>query len=388
MRIRAAILLATLSFSSATAPLVAARTLTAPDPTAWDMWKDYAAHFISAAGRVMDPDRDSMTTSEGQSYAMFFSLVANDRATFERLRDWTESDLARGSLADNLPAWSWGRTPSGTWEVLDPNSASDADLWIAYDLLQAGRLWADSRYTEEGTAMLRHIARSEVATLPKLGPALLPGAYGFHPDADHWLLNLSYMPPPLLHAAAHSGAGGPWKAMAELLPRLLERSASSGFAMDWVSYSTDGAFAPAAGPGQPAPASQGSYDAIRVYLWLGLDDEEDPERQMMLENYAAMARALRAHPLPPESVSPDGILRGSGPLGFSAALVPYLIALHKNMLAVEQQDRVRAGMNRQSGLLGTPPRYYDQNLALFAMAWQEKRFRFGEDGALRVAWKS
>jgi endoglucanase len=40
-----------------------------------------------------------------------------------------------------------------------------------------------------------------------------------------------------------------------------------------------------------------------------------------------------------------------------------------------------------TGLYDSPPRYYDQNLALFATGWSEARFRFGTDGALIVPWK-
>jgi endo-1,4-beta-D-glucanase Y len=44
--------------------------------SSWPFWDHYAAHFVSAQGRVIDPDQNAMTTSEGQSYAMFFSLIA------------------------------------------------------------------------------------------------------------------------------------------------------------------------------------------------------------------------------------------------------------------------------------------------------------------------
>ena len=113
---------------------------------------------------------------------MFFALVANDRATFERLLDWTRANLAGGQFdAQNvrLPAWQWGRKPDGSFGVLDPNSASDSDLWIAYDLLQAGRLWKEPAYTKLGQALAAQIVKQEVVDLPGLGPMLLPGPQGF-----------------------------------------------------------------------------------------------------------------------------------------------------------------------------------------------------------------
>ena len=76
----------------------------------------------------------------GQSYALFFALVDNDQARFEQLRRWTSENLAGGRLGERLPAWKWGRTETGEWGVLDENSAANADLWMAYSLLEGGRL--------------------------------------------------------------------------------------------------------------------------------------------------------------------------------------------------------------------------------------------------------
>ena len=370
--------------------LAAGALLAAPAGTAapWAFWERYAARFISADGRVADPDRGAMTTSEGQSYAMFFALVANDPAMFERLRSWTETNLARGDLGANLPAWSWGQTGAGEWSVLDPNSASDADLWLAYDLIQAGTLWSHSGYSRQGSTLLRQIALNEVAMVPELGPVLLPARTGFHSDPGTWLLNPSYMPPPLFNAAAHTDPSGPWKRMAQTLPGLLKRSRSGGYAMDWVSYSAGSGFVAASGPGDAPKPPQGSYDAIRVYLWIGIGSRQNTSRAALIEAFAPMSVYLRAHPLPPESIAPDGTASGIGPLGFSAALTPFLWSSHQGLLAAEQQRRTQGGFDPATGLLGSPARYYDQNLALFSTAWLEKRFSFGADGMLRVPWKN
>jgi endo-1,4-beta-D-glucanase Y len=163
---------------------------------------------------------------------------------------------------------------------------------------------------------------------------------------------------------------------------------SAGFAMDWVAYSDKGSFSPAKGPGDDPKPPEGSYDAIRVYLWLGIGSTGNPARQALLHYFQGVARELRMHPLPPETIEPNGTVVGDAPLGFSAALEPFLWSSHENFLAAEQQRRVQAGVDPATGLLGNPPRYYDQNLALFAGGWQEKRFRFRGDGMLRVPWKS
>src|ERR1700720_885273 len=128
----------------------------------WPLWTRYVEHFVQRDGRVVDHDRDELTTSEGQSYAMFFALVANDPASFDLVYQWSAAHLANGSVARNLPAWSWGRRPDGTWGIKDSNSASDADMWMAYDLIQAGRLWKRPDYTSAGEILLKLIASKEV----------------------------------------------------------------------------------------------------------------------------------------------------------------------------------------------------------------------------------
>ena len=109
----------------------------------WSAWRAFVARAMQADGRVFDASTPAQqSTSEGQSYGMFFALVANDRANFDRMLGWTRTNLAGGNFDETsvrLPAWQWGRRPDGSWGVLDANAASDADLWMAYSLLEAGR---------------------------------------------------------------------------------------------------------------------------------------------------------------------------------------------------------------------------------------------------------
>ena len=126
----------------ATAPTLAA------DCADWPAWQDFARQFISADGRVIDPSSPrKITTSEGQAYAAFFALVGNDPARFAQLLDWTRDNLAAGDLSARLPAWLWGQRDDGQWGVLDANAASDADVWLAYSLIEAGAREGGSRFT-------------------------------------------------------------------------------------------------------------------------------------------------------------------------------------------------------------------------------------------------
>jgi endoglucanase len=363
-------------------------TSRASTPGSWPFWTSYKSHFLTAEGRIIDPDRNSMTTSEGQSYAMFFALVANDGPTFERIRKWTEDNLASGDLAANLPGWSWGRSSDGSWRLLDRNSAADADLWIAYSLIQAGRLWSKPQYTRSGEGLLGQIAKLEVAQLPGAGPALMPGRVELFSTPGRWVLNESYLPLPLLVAAAHAAPEGPWKQIAADLPDLLQRASPAGFAMDWVAYSNNEFFA-VPNPGDASRPACGSYDAIRVYLWAGMTDKDTPGAEKILQTFSPMARLIASSPAPPEMVSPQGaVLSRNAPVGFSAALIPFLLSSGEKSTAMTQLRLVEAQFDHQTGLLNKYPRYYDQNLALFGLGWQENRFRFAPDGELRVRWKN
>ena len=145
----------------------------------WPAWEQFKQDYISDGGRVIDPsDARKISTSEGQSYALFFALAANDRKAFDLLLNWTSDNLAQGSLSQHLPAWLWGKKDADTWAVIDKNSASDADIWIAWSLLEAGRLWKAPQYTATGKALLKRIASEEVIKVPGLGLMLLPGNVG------------------------------------------------------------------------------------------------------------------------------------------------------------------------------------------------------------------
>src|SRR5208282_3953777 len=121
-------------------------------------------------------------TSEGQAYAMFFALADNDRRTFERVLAWTQVNMADGDLATHLPGKLWGQGQDGEWMLQDSNPASDSDVWMAYALVEAGRLWNAPAYSSLGRGMMAQIAKTEVADLPGFGPMLMPGPTGFQND--------------------------------------------------------------------------------------------------------------------------------------------------------------------------------------------------------------
>ncbi|EPY3687581.1 cellulose synthase complex periplasmic endoglucanase BcsZ, partial [Cronobacter sakazakii] len=249
-------------------------TVSAHAACGWADWDRFKGGYISEEGRVIDPsDPRKITTSEGQSYALFFALAANDREAFDNILQWTENNLAQGSLKNTLPAWLWGMKGPDEWTVLDTNSASDADLWIAWSLLEAGRLWKEPRYSDTGKALLDRIAKEEVVNVPALGDMLLPGKVSFA-EPTLWRFNPSYMPPQL--ARYFTRYGKPWTTIRDTNLRLLLETAPQGFSPDWVSYEAKKGWVMK--PAAPQKPLIGSYDAIRVYLWVGMMNPADEQQ--------------------------------------------------------------------------------------------------------------
>jgi endoglucanase len=359
--------------------LVAAVEVDCAGPTWPSLYQSYARAFLDNQIRVIDRDTGDRTTSEGQAYAMFFALVANDRARFDGLLRWTELNLAAGDLTAQLPAWQWGRDANDRWGVLDANAAADADVWMAYALLEAGRAWNDQHYTSIGRSLAKRIADEEVADIGGIGPVLLPAPKGFRQD-DAIRLNASYLPLQVFVGLGHLLPDGPWERIAQRISTLVSASAPHGFATDWIDFA----------PGRGFSASDaGSYDAIRVYLWAGMLDPAASGRDAMLRSLSGMTDWLRKNAAPPEKVRRDGSVEvPNGPVGFSAALLPYLSAIGEKKLADTQSGRLRSALDSRTGLYGRPPRYYDQNLALFALGWTERRFWFDSSGTLKTWWKN
>ncbi len=344
----------------------------APCPT-WDAWTQFRTTFMSDDGRIVDRgSEDSRTVSEGQAYALLFALAANDRPHFDRVLQWTENNLAAGDLTARLPAWLWGRADDGGWGVLDDNAASDADTWIAYALLEAGRLWGDDRYRALGQLVAERILREEVRELGRLGPVLLPAPRGFQVSEQAWRLNPSYLPMPLLRRLAQSDPR--WHPVVTSARAVLIDSAVKGFAPDWTLYSADTGFAP-----DPVDGTQGDYDAIRVYLWAGMTHPDDPVRNDVLAAIGGMEDAIRGHGLPPARVEAGEIVEPAGPPGFSAALIPYLAARGATDLADQQAQRLVARPVPAEA-------YYQQALRLFGLGWQQQWLRFASDGRLQPLW--
>ena len=137
-------------------------------------------------------------------------------------------------------------------------------------------------------------------------------------------------------------------------------SSFGGAVPDWVLYDPRRGFAV-----DPIAGATGSYDAIRVYLWLAMNG--DPVPRALLDRDLELPEKIDARTL-------QG--KGAAPIGFYGALLPADPRLVERVSAAEH-----------GGLYGARPAYYDQNLILFGKGFTAGRFRFDDDGALAPAWE-
>lgn len=347
-------------------------------------WTSFVERHIQRDGRIIDFDTPQQhSTSEGQSYGLFLALVHNDRASFARVLQWTDANLAAGRLGERLPAWRWGRKPDGRWGVLDHNPASDSDLWIAYALLEAGRLWDEAGYKALGRSVLSAVMREEVVSLPGLGRMLLPWPRAIA-SGPLWRLNPSYLPVQLLRRFQQEDAQGPWREIADNAVRMLGAVAPRGFAPDWCAWAeNEKAF-----KADPEKGTVGSYDAIRVYLWAGMLHAQDPARAPLLKSLHGPRTVLQQKKPLPEYVDTDtGAARGAAPVGFAGALLPYLKVQGLQGLLDVQIARIRDRAPSPAQPVSPALPYYERMLLLFGQGWLDGRYAFGPAGQLQPNWR-
>lgn len=332
--------------------------------------------FVDHQGRVIDySDSRRISTSEGQSYAMLFALVANDETLFAKLLEWTENNLAQGDLTTHLPAWLWGQADDGQWQVLDENSASDADVILAYALLQAGKLWQAPRYQALGERLAWLILEREVQIVGS-HRWLLPGYYGFVDGAAETIkLNLSYYALPLLKNFATELGHAEWQQVYDGAIALLNYH-QHGFASDWIVLKNSGELA-------DTQQAEADYDAIRAYYWWALAAKHDANVKAQLSSFYGVPTAIED--LGSMALHTDwlsGSYSEQGPIGFSAAVLPLLGQLAPQLATAERQRIV--AMNPAA----YADNYYDTMLLLYGVGADQGCLNFDAFGNLQTDWSN
>ncbi|WP_275271199.1 cellulose synthase complex periplasmic endoglucanase BcsZ [Limnobacter sp. P1] len=342
---------------------------------AWPAWEGFKSAFVSEDGRVIDRSQEDLrTVSEGQSYALFFALVAQDQKAFDAILKWTENNLSAGDMGKQLPAWIWGKKGE-SWGVIDANSASDADLWIAYALLEASRVWCNQTYADKARTLGDLILNKESMEVSGLGLSILPGHTGFVLDNGAVKLNPSYLPPFMMARFANAWADDSrWAQVYLASQKLLLDNGRTGQYPDWVLYNNGEM-------NLPDDEQRGDYDAIRTYLWIAMSSENDPTKAPLLKQLSPLAALLLKRQNMPEWFEPMSgkFSTERGPSGFQASMAPFLQAVGMPELAKKFHTQSLKTSNKEAWLKYG---YYNGALSLFAQGYMDKFYQFNSLGEL------
>jgi endoglucanase len=161
-----------------------------------------------------------------------------------------------------------------------------------------------------------------------------------------------------------------WKAIEQSSLHLLLDTSPKGFAPDWAIWNKGTGWL----PDQNHP-NRGSYDAIRVYLWVGMLADEAQQKSILVHHFLPMITLTHQLGAPPEQIDcATGKTEGLGSIGFSAALLP-LLTNNPSELAIQIKRTHSEALKADS--------YYDSVLRLFGQGWNEHRYRFNAQGELQ-----
>lgn len=243
-------------------------------------YKFYRQSFMSHDGRIIDPDRNNITTSEGQSYMLIRSLVMNDKRTFDLVYTWTKNNLQR---KDKLFAWLWGKNINGEYKILDDNSATDADVDIACSLLLAYETWGKHKYLKEAIPIINSIWDKETKRIGE-HLVLMPGVEQTYSKKVE--INPSYFSPFAFRFFQKYDDLHDWSSLIDSSYYYLSKVTSmtdTGLPPNWFLIINSQEDGPSEGQIilEDSQRSDFSYDSIRVFLRVYLDYIESGEQRAL-----------------------------------------------------------------------------------------------------------
>lgn len=344
-----------------------------PDPEVLGVlqqaWTGYKQVFIQPDGRVIDPKRGGITTSEGQSYALLRAAWMDDGSTFDTVWTWTSTNLQVRD--DHLFAALWG---NGT--VQDRNSASDADSDIALALLFAARRFSAPRYGDAAAKVLAGIWQADVVSVAGMN-VLAAGNWATAQQSPGPVVNPSYFAPYAYRTFAAADGGHPWMTLVDSAYTVLERctsatlghTVSAGLPPNWCAVRpSDGAVVSVP---QMAGGDNYGYDAFRVMWRVAVDALWNGESRA--RDYLSRHDFLRRRWASEQRLDPVYAHDGAVVSGYDDATVyggdvgNFLVG--DPATAVQVRQKLMASYQPGSPAhFGDPANYYEQNWVWFGLA--------------------
>jgi endoglucanase len=360
--------------------VVADEPRTASDQTVLsDLWRVYTDTYLEdGTNRTIDRQSDGVTTSEGESYTMLRAVWMDDLATFTDSWQWTKDNLQRD---DRLMAWEFGQLPDGSYGIRTDsggaNTATDADVDIAYALLMAYSRWKEDAFLYDALPIISSIWEREVVEVD--GAPVLVANNLERDDPRQVLVNPSYFAPYAyrVFAQVDTDETHDWTGLVDnsyaLLQRLaaapLDADRSAGLPPDWVTL--DRRTGDFRAVDDEDLTTRYSFDALRTPWRLALDARwyGDERAQQLLEQESLLAERWTADGRLVASYDRDGTPAADyeapamygGAMGFFTVVRPDLA---EQVYTEELLPLHDADTGDLTGSLG----YYDSNWVWFGMA--------------------
>ncbi len=181
--------------------------------------------YVVSAGpgmlRVIRPQNQNDTVSEGIGYGMLLAAGHNDLSTFQGL--WAYAQKYR----DAYGLMNWEIKASG--QVIGRGSATDADEDMAYALVLAHQKWPHHGFGQAAKTLINAILAHDVSVTNRI----LPG--------DSWgptrIMNPSYISPAYYQVFAQFTHNSRWNSIAQINSEWLAKNANTqtGLLPDWLN---------------------------------------------------------------------------------------------------------------------------------------------------------
>ena len=351
--------------------MLCCNTITRAEPDVYNQliqsWNVYKRFFIQDDGRVIDFKARNISTSEGQSYALLRSVWLNDKNMFDKVLNWTNTNLkVRG---DNLFGWKWGENKNGNWTIIDKANATDADQDIAFALILAYEKWNKPEYLNQAKKILHDLWSKNVIKIKNYN-YMAAGEWAL--NDENVKLNPSYLSPYEYRIFAKYDKDNNWIDLVKSSYKVLNESSQlTKFYLppNWAYINKR--------TGQIAidkivhpKESDYSYDAIRTHWRIAMDYEANKDKQALKylqKSTKYLIKYWKETGSLPTSITADGISRPHGDSDAVYGAVLPAIAIINNKIAEEIYYN-KINSEYAKGFWGNPRDYYAQNIIWFGIA--------------------
>lgn len=330
-----------------------------------DSYALYKQNFMSQDGRIMDRDKNNITTSEGQSYMMLRALIMEDKSTFDLVYEWTKNNLQRN---DSLFAWLWGKNKDGEYKILDNNSASDADVDIAFALLCAYRQWHNYKYLEEATCIINSIWINEVKQIGNY-LVLMPGAN--QALAKQIEINPSYFSPYAFRLFQKYDELHDWNLLVDssyfYLNAVMSKT-KTNLPPNWFLIKNEQIVL------ENSERSDFSYDAVRVFgrIYLDFIKTHDHRALPILKKSQFFVNQWEKSHTFYVNYQADGNLRDRHlPVGSMSILIPVIATYNSKVAKAMYKEKIEPYFDNEE-YWSSKKDYYGKNLSWFSYYFYKK----------------